>query len=71
MPERVLLRVKVHPQARRNAVGAYVNGVLQVHVTAAPEKGKANENVIALLAGWLELSKGALELKRGAAARTK
>ncbi len=71
MPERLLLRVKVQPRARRNAVGPYASGLLQVHVTTAPERGKANEAVVELVAEYLGLPKRALQITRGLASREK
>ena len=49
-PEPVLLRVRVQPKARANAVRAGAGRRSRVSVTAAPEDGKANRAVIALLA---------------------
>ncbi len=49
----VKLQVKVVPGASRNRVaGRYGDGV-KVQVSAAPEKGKANEAVVEVLAEWL------------------
>lgn len=45
------LRVKVIPRSRKNEVsGELADGTLKVHVTAPPEKGKANELVCEVLA---------------------
>jgi uncharacterized protein YggU (UPF0235/DUF167 family) len=47
----VTLRVKVIPRSKKNEVsGELADGTLKVHVTAPPEKGKANEQVCAVLA---------------------
>ena len=58
--------IKVQPKARRNSIG--IDGV---RVTAAPEKGKANEAVIALMAKQLEIAKGRVKVVRGHKARNK
>lgn len=49
------LEVKVVPGASRNRVaGRYGDGV-KVQVMAPPEKGKANEAVVEVLAEWLSV----------------
>jgi len=61
----VLLQVKVVPGSSRNrVVGKYGEGI-KVQVTAAPEKGKANEAVIELLAGFFGVKMGQVELISG------
>lgn len=64
------IAVKVTPRARRNAVDA-AGPILRVHVTAPPDKGKANDAVIRLLADALGVAKSRLTLIRGATARDK
>jgi uncharacterized protein (TIGR00251 family) len=71
----VRLRLKVRPQARRACVDGVVpdrdGEALAVSVTAAPEDGKANAAVIALLAKALDVAKSAINVTQGAAARRK
>ena len=64
------LAVKVKPVARRNAIDESA-GELVVSVTAAPEGGKANEAVRALVADALGVAKTRLTLIRGATSRQK
>ncbi|HSW14773.1 MAG TPA: DUF167 domain-containing protein [Solimonas sp.] len=66
-----LLQVKVSPGASRNAVSGWMGDTLKLSVTAAPERGKANEAVIALLAGVLGLPKSRLQVVRGQTQATK
>ncbi len=61
----VILPVKAHAGARRNEIGGVQNGMLKVSVTQAPEKGKANKAIIALLAKQLSLRKAQIELVAG------
>ncbi len=61
----VVLPVKARAGARRNAIQGTHAGSLQVHVTQAPEKGKANKAIVALLAEGLSLRKSQLELLTG------
>ena len=58
----VIIRVKARPGARRNAFAGLHDGALRVDVTAAPEKGKANEAIIALLAKSFGIAKSSIEL---------
>jgi hypothetical protein len=71
----VRIAVRVQPRARRNQVdglAALPDGVaLKVAVTAAPEDGKANAAVIALLAKAWDLPKSALTVVAGATDRRK
>lgn len=63
--EGVVLPVKAHAGARRNELGGVQNGMLKVSVTQAPEKGKANKAIVALLAKELSLRKTQIELVAG------
>ncbi len=59
------LKVKVVPGASRTRLaGRYGDGI-KVQVAAAPEKGKANSAVIAVLADVLGVRAGAIELVSG------
>jgi uncharacterized protein (TIGR00251 family) len=51
-PAGLELRLKVVPGASRSAVAGPLGDRLEVRVAAAPEDGKANRAVCALLAGW-------------------
>ena len=64
-PDGVILPVKAHAGARRNALKGIHAGALQVMVAQAPEKGKANKAIIELLAKKLELRKSQIELLSG------
>lgn len=61
----VLLTVKAQAGARRNAIRGVQDGMLQVSVTQAPEKGKANRAIVAVLASALKLRNSQLELVSG------
>jgi uncharacterized protein (TIGR00251 family) len=67
----LLLDVKATPKAAREEVAGVRNGALLVKVTAAPEKGKANAAVIALLAKEIGVPKSAFELVSGDTDRNK
>lgn len=67
----VEIAVRVTPKARRNEVSVDEHGGLRVHVTAAPEDGKANAAVAKLLAKSIGIAKSRLVLVRGATSRDK
>jgi uncharacterized protein len=74
MNDKGLLQVHVTPNARHTAVQLPENGaapVLQVRTTATPEDGKANKEVIRLVAAALGIAKSAVTLERGATSRDK
>lgn len=63
--EGVVLLVKAHPSAKQNALRGVHDGHLRVAVTAPPEKGKANQAILELLAEKLALKRAQLELLAG------
>ncbi len=69
------VEVRVTPRAGTNRVDVEQgqDGAIEVRVrvTAPPERGKANREVIKLLARELGLAPTALEIARGAASRRK
>ena len=52
-PQGTIIPVRAHAGTRRNALRGTQAGSLQVSVTQAAEKGKANTAIIALLAAAL------------------
>lgn len=60
-----VLPVRAHAGARRNEAGGEHDGALRVAVTQAPEKGKANKAIAALLAKLLDVRKSDVELLSG------
>jgi uncharacterized protein (TIGR00251 family) len=62
----VMIPVRVRAGARRNGIAGEHDGALRIDVTAAPEKGKANREVIAILARALGLPKSTVEIVSGA-----
>lgn len=69
--EGVILPVKAHAGARRNAIEGVHDGSLRISVTQAPEKGKANKAIAELLAKALKLRKSQVELISGEASPQK
>jgi len=67
----VELSLHVYPNAARNELAGFSEGVLGVKVSAPPVKGKANKELIAFLAQKLGLSKGDLTIIKGHTSRNK
>jgi uncharacterized protein len=75
-PDGVRVRLKVAPKAKRAQIGGLLDEpdgakALKVSVTAAPEDGKANAAVIALLAKEWGVAKSAISVVAGATDRRK
>lgn len=64
--EGIVVPVRAHPKARRNAVTGVHAGRLKIAVTAPPERGKANDAIAALLADVLRLRPSQICLLSGA-----
>ncbi len=67
----VRLTVKVSPGASRNEIAGYRDDVLLVKIAAAPEKGKANRELIDFLSRKLDVRKSDISVLRGETSRTK
>jgi len=67
----VLIRVHVQPRARREQIIGMHGGRIKLAVTEPPDKGKAKEAVVRLVAAALNLSSSRRELLRGDASRQK
>ena len=65
------LQIRVRPRAGRNTIEIGDDGQVTVRVTAAPERGRANEAVVELLAKKLGVSKSSVTLVRGITSRDK
>lgn len=69
--EGTTLAVTVIPHAPCNFVAGLRNNALLVKVSAAPEKGKANDAVLELIADFLGTASSNLRLLRGHSSRNK
>jgi hypothetical protein len=65
------LRLRVKPGARKTAIVGVHSGALKVAVAAAPERGKANRAVVALLAEALGLPFSGVTIASGETSRDK
>jgi len=64
-PEGLEVFIKATPKARQNKIMGFTPQGLKIQVTAAPENGKANEAIIALLAEHCHVAKNAVYLLTG------
>jgi uncharacterized protein YggU (UPF0235/DUF167 family) len=61
----------VTPGARQEQIAGWHGGALRVKVRARPEKGRANQAVLRLLALRLGVAPASLSIVRGASSRDK
>lgn len=66
-----VIRVKVKPNARASSLEQLADGSWLARVRSAPIEGKANGELIALVADHFRCSRAAVSIKSGAASRTK
>ena len=65
------LRLRVSPRAKRNAILGLRGDTLKVSVTAVPERGKANDAVVLLLADALDVAPSSIALVSGGSSKDK
>ena len=70
MPATVI-QVRVKPNARTSTVEPSDDGTWLAQIKAAPVDGKANAELIALVADHFQCRKSAVTIKSGASGRTK
>lgn len=67
----LIIQVKVKPKARISALEQLDDGTWLAQLKAAPVDGKANEELIALIARRFRCPKSAIRIKSGASGRSK
>lgn len=65
------MRVKVVPKGKRLAVVGVMGETLKVSLTAAPQRGEANQQLKELLAGVLGIPPSSVVLKAGLTSKNK
>ena len=60
-----MLKVKVVPGSSRTRIDGWLGDALKVRVTAKPEKGKANDAVVTLLAETLGIRRQDISISSG------
>lgn len=64
-------QVKVKPNSKRQSIEEAPDGSLTVHLKSPPVDGKANEELIALLAEKFDLPKSRITIKLGLSSKIK
>lgn len=67
----LVIQVKAKPNARASTLAQAADGTWLAQLKAAPVDGKANEELIALVADRFECRKSAVTIKSGASGRMK
>lgn len=62
----IVLGVKVVPGSSQTGVAGVYNGMLKIKLSAAPEKGKANQYLIEYMARHLKVKKSCISIISGA-----
>ncbi|NJL68127.1 MAG: DUF167 domain-containing protein [Microcoleus sp. SM1_3_4] len=66
-----ILTVKVKPNSKQQSIQEQPDGSLIVHLKSPPIDGKANQELIVLLAKKFNLSKSSIAIKSGFSSRNK
>lgn len=64
-------QVKVKPNSKRQSIEEQPDGSLTVHLKSPPVDGKANQELIALLAEKFNVSKSNINIKSGLSSKNK
>lgn len=67
----LVFRVRARPGGSRRFAGGAYQGALKVQTTLAPEKGKANSDILKIVARALGLRKSQVSLAAGSKGRNK
>ena len=67
----MILRVKVKPNSRMSSLIQQADGSWQAQLKASPVDGKANDELVGLIAAHFKCRKAAVVIKSGASGRTK
>lgn len=70
-PQVTIITIRVKPNARVSLLARADDGTWLAQVKAQPVDGKANDELLALVAGHFGCRKSAVSLKSGGSARTK
>jgi uncharacterized protein len=66
-----VIQIKVKPNSRASLLEQQEDGTWSAQLKSPPVDGKANEELIALVAKYFKLPKSAVSIKSGANARVK
>jgi uncharacterized protein len=66
-----MIKVKVKPNSKKQAIQEELDGSITVYLKSLPVDGKANQELIEVLAKKFELRKSQVTIKAGLSSRTK
>jgi uncharacterized protein (TIGR00251 family) len=69
--EHVKIIARIQPNASRNEVLGFIDGVLHIRIAAPPVKGKANQELIKFLSDILGISKSNMTIHKGLTGKRK
>ncbi len=69
--DQIKLKAQVQPNAKRNEILGFEDGILKVKVCAQPVKGKANKELIDFLSKILGIRKSDITIEKGETGRKK
>ena len=67
----VTVTIQVHPNAKRNEVLGFEDGILRLKIAAPPVEGKANKELISFLSKTLGTRKSCITIDRGHTSKVK
>ena len=69
--KRLTVSVRVRPNAARNRIVKFQDGILYIRLAAPPVEGKANEALIKHLSDVLDVAKSNVSIEKGLTAKNK
>jgi hypothetical protein len=70
--QKIVLRIRVSPKSGRHEIGkTMADGSLKIKLKSAPEKGKANAELIELLSEYFEVPSNRITITSGDTSRIK
>jgi uncharacterized protein (TIGR00251 family) len=69
--KKITLTLQVQPNAKRNEVLGFAEGILRLKIAAPPVEGKANKELISFLSKTLGINKSSITIDRGHTSKVK
>ena len=69
--EQAKIFVQVQPNAKKDEIVAFEDGILKVKISTPPVKGKANKQLIEFLSKTMKIPKSDIAIEKGATSRRK
>ena len=69
--KKTTLTLQVQPNAKRNEVLGFAEGILRLKIAAPPVEGKANKELVSFLSKTLGINKSSITIDRGHTSKVK